>query len=150
MFRVFRVFSCVRHGSSSAEKCTSGSPWPREHPPSTPRCPRGVSRVWAWDWRRGLLSFPFPLNLSLHCPILLNISLLCPPYNPSSQINPWSVPRVLKLRSNVSDVFPEVLNLSSEVSECKPLRGGRRAAARGGVGPPRPGRAVQLTLSNPR
>jgi hypothetical protein len=31
------------------------------------------------------------------------------------------VPEVLKLSSNVSDVFPKVLKLSSEVSECKPL-----------------------------
>ena len=29
--------------------------------------------------------------------------------------------RLLKLTSNVSDVFPKVLKLSSEVSECKPL-----------------------------
>jgi len=28
---------------------------------------------------------------------------------------------VLKLSSNVSDVFPKVLKLSFEVSECKPL-----------------------------
>jgi hypothetical protein len=28
---------------------------------------------------------------------------------------------VLKFSSNVSDVFPKVLKLSSEVSECKPL-----------------------------
>ena len=31
---------------------------------------------------------------------------------------------MLKLSSNVSDVFPKVLKLSSEVSECKPLAGG--------------------------
>jgi len=31
------------------------------------------------------------------------------------------MPKVLKLSSDVSDVFPKVLKLSSEVSECKPL-----------------------------
>jgi NADPH-dependent glutamate synthase beta subunit-like oxidoreductase len=31
---------------------------------------------------------------------------------------------VLKLSSNVSDAFPKVLKLSSEVSECKPLPAG--------------------------
>jgi len=33
-------------------------------------------------------------------------------------------PKVLKLSSDVSDVFPKVLKLSSEVSECQPLVGG--------------------------
>jgi len=32
---------------------------------------------------------------------------------------------VLKLSSNVSDVFPKVFKLSSEVSECKPLHIGQ-------------------------
>jgi CRP-like cAMP-binding protein len=32
---------------------------------------------------------------------------------------------VIKLSSNVSDVFPKVLKLSSEVDECKPLLTGR-------------------------
>ena len=31
---------------------------------------------------------------------------------------------MLKLSSNVSDVIPKVLKLSSEVSECKPLQPG--------------------------
>ena len=34
---------------------------------------------------------------------------------------------MLKLSSNVSDVFPEVLKLSFEVSECKPLEAGKTA-----------------------
>jgi len=34
---------------------------------------------------------------------------------------------VLKLSSDVSDVFPKVLKLSSEVSECKPLVSGMPA-----------------------
>jgi hypothetical protein len=38
---------------------------------------------------RGLHSFPFPLNLSLLCPVLLTLSLLCPPDKPS---NPWMWP----------------------------------------------------------
>jgi len=38
-----------------------------------------------------------------------------------TQTNPWMVPKLLKLSSNVSEVFPKVLKLSSEVSECKPL-----------------------------
>jgi len=33
---------------------------------------------------------------------------------------------VLKLSSNVRDVFPKVLKLSCEVSECKPLHIGLR------------------------
>ena len=37
---------------------------------------------------------------------------------------------MLILSSNVSDVFTKILKLSSEVSECKPLAGGRRAASR--------------------
>jgi hypothetical protein len=32
---------------------------------------------------RGLHSFPFPLNLSLLCPVPLNSSSHCPPYNPT-------------------------------------------------------------------
>jgi hypothetical protein len=40
---------------------------------------------------------------------------------------------MLELSSNVSDVFPEVLKLSCEVSECKPLAVGREPA-RDGVG----------------
>jgi hypothetical protein len=38
-----------------------------------------------------------------------------------TQITRGCVPKVLKLSSNGSDVFPKVLMLSSEVSECKPL-----------------------------
>jgi len=38
-----------------------------------------------------------------------------------TQIDPWMVPKVLKLSSNVSDAFLQVLKLSSESSECKPL-----------------------------
>ena len=37
---------------------------------------------------------------------------------------------MLKLSSYVSDVFPEVLKLSSEVSECKPLGVGEAARPR--------------------
>ena len=33
------------------------------------------------------------------------------------------------MSSNVSDVFPNLLKLSSEVSECKPLQRGAAAAA---------------------
>ena len=33
--------------------------------------------------------------------------------------------KVHKLSCNVSDVFPKVLEFSSEMSECKPLGGGR-------------------------
>ena len=40
---------------------------------------------------------------------------------------------MLKLSSNVGDVYPKVLKLSSEVSECKPLVQGRAAPARGAV-----------------
>jgi hypothetical protein len=36
---------------------------------------------------------------------------------------------VPKLSSNVSDVFPKVLKLSSEVSECKPLELGNNIYA---------------------
>jgi hypothetical protein len=36
--------------------------------------------------------------------------------------------KVLKLSSNVIDAFPKVLKLRSEVSECKPLHGGRGGA----------------------
>jgi len=39
---------------------------------------------------------------------------------------------MLKMSSKVSDVFPGVLKLSSEVSECKPLQGGR--SGHGGLG----------------
>jgi hypothetical protein len=39
---------------------------------------------------------------------------------------------VLKLSSNVSDVFPKFLKLSSEVSECKPLVIGPDCAPRQG------------------
>jgi len=38
---------------------------------------------------------------------------------------------MLKLSSNVSDVFPKVLKLSCEVSECKPLTVGREHACDG-------------------
>ena len=72
--------------------------------------------------RGGLNSFPFPLNLSLICPFPLNLSLFYSPHNP--KITRGCVPRALKLSSNVKDVFPMVLELSSEVSECKPLGGG--------------------------
>jgi len=43
---------------------------------------------------------------------------------------------VLKLSSNVSDAFPKVLKLSSEVSECKPLAAGsgQGQEAQGGGG----------------
>jgi hypothetical protein len=36
---------------------------------------------------RGLHSFPFPLNLSLLCPIPLLLSSLCPPYNPNQTVD---------------------------------------------------------------
>jgi hypothetical protein len=39
---------------------------------------------------------------------------------------------VLKLSSTVSDVFPKVLKLSPEVSECKPLHEGQRRRGRRG------------------
>jgi hypothetical protein len=32
---------------------------------------------------RGLHSFTFPLNLSVHCPFPLNLSVLWPAYNPN-------------------------------------------------------------------
>ena len=67
---------------------------------------------------RGLHSFPFPLNFSLLCPFPLYPSSLCPPY---TLITRGCVQKVLKLSSNVSDVFPKVLELSFELSECKPL-----------------------------
>jgi len=57
---------------------------------------------------------------------------------------------VLKLSSNVSDVFPKVLKLSSEVDECKPLpigggpgRGPRAAQPVPSL-PQSPGSAVQV------
>ena len=68
---------------------------------------------------RGLHSSTSQLNLSSLCSFPLNLSLLCPPCNP--KLTPGCVPKVLKLSSNVSDVFPKVLKLSSEVSLCKPL-----------------------------
>ena len=69
---------------------------------------------------RGLHSFSFPLNLSALCPFPFNLSLHCPHM---TQINPWMCPLrayVLKFSSNVRDVFPKVLKLSSEVA-CRPL-----------------------------
>ena len=67
---------------------------------------------------RGSHSFPFPPNLSLRCPFPLNLS---------TQSTRGCVPKVLMLSSNGSDVFPKVLKLSFEVSECKPLLEGHVA-----------------------
>ena len=62
---------------------------------------------------------------------------------------------MLKLSSNGSDVFPKVLKLSFEVSECEPLGVGGQASRPGGAGRharagPGPGRAVQLDPIKPK
>ena len=55
---------------------------------------------------------------------------------------------MVKLSSHVSDVFPKVLKLSSEVSECKPLAGGgARPHLRPAVAQ---GRAVQFDPMKPK
>jgi hypothetical protein len=40
-----------------------------------------VKRKAAQGDRQGLTLFPFPLNLSLPCPLPFNLRSLCPPYN---------------------------------------------------------------------
>ena len=59
---------------------------------------------------------------------------------------------MLKLSSNVCDVFPKVLKMSSEVSECKPLGGGE--GCEGGDQQVEvhetPGRAMQVEPIKPR
>ena len=82
-----------------------------------------LTAIYAGMMARGLLSFPFPLNLSLLCPFPLNLSSLVPPNNPNQPVDVSQGAQVEL--SNVSDVFPKVLKLSSEVSECKPLDDGR-------------------------
>ena len=94
-----------------------------------------------------LVRIPAQLELTLSLSAQLKLTM--------SSIQPKStrgcVPRVLKLSSNVSDVFPKVLKLSSEVSECNPLvgtlyKGWERSSHRGvlTVRPRQRGKAVQV------
>ena len=84
-----------------------------------------------------LVRIPAQLELTLSLSAQLKLTM--------SSIQPKStrgcVPRVLKLSSNVSDVFPKVLKLSSEVSECTLVPRGRHPLA--GVGAQRRGHAVR-------
>ena len=62
---------------------------------------------------------PISAQLELTLPLSAQLEIAQSPI--PSQSTHGCVPKVLKLSSNVSDVFPKVLKLSSEVSECKAL-----------------------------
>ena len=65
---------------------------------------------------------PISAQLELTLPISAQLELTWSPTYPN--LTHGCVPKVHKLISHVSNVFPKVLELSSEVSECKPLAAG--------------------------
>ena len=69
--------------------------------------------------RQGLTLVPIPAQLEVTLPLSAQLQLNLSSIQPKPTRG--CVPKVLKLSSNVSDVFPKVLKSSSEVSECKPL-----------------------------
>ena len=69
---------------------------------------------------------PISAQLELTLPLSAQLKLALSPTRP--KLPRGCGPKVLKVSSNVSDVFPKVLKLSSEVSECKPLPDGRDGA----------------------
>ena len=90
--------------------------------------------------RQGLTLFSISAQLELPLPISAELELpLSPTYPKFTQ---GCVPEMLKLSCNVSDVFPKVLKLSSEVSECKPLHAGPGSGGHHGGG----GHRQELTL----
>ena len=92
----------------------------------------GSTTFWisSWCWRQGLTLVPISAQLGLTLPLSAQLKLTLSPKYP--RLTRECVPKVLRLSSNVSDVFPKVLKLSSEESECKPLVGGQAAPACGG------------------
>jgi len=68
---------------------------------------------------QGLTLVPISAQLQLTLPLSAKLKLTSSPMLP--KLTHGCGPIVLKLSSTVSDVFPKVLKLSSEVGECKPL-----------------------------
>jgi len=78
-------------------------------------------RAWARvlrGLRQGVTLVPISAQLELTASISAQLKLTMSPVQP--KCTRGCVSKVLKMSSNVSDVFPEVLKLSSEMSECKP------------------------------
>ena len=69
--------------------------------------------------RQGLTLVSISAQLELTLPLSAQLKLTLSPI--LTKLTRGCVPEVLKLSSNVIDVFLKVLKLSSEVSECKPL-----------------------------
>ena len=69
----------------------------------------------------------------LTLPLSSQLKLTVSPIKPNAAHG--CVPNVLKLSFTVSDVFPKVLQLSSEVSECKPLGAGGVGTGGSGAAP---------------
>jgi len=78
---------------------------------------------------QGLTLVPVPAQLELTMPPSAQLKPTLSPAQPNFTHGCGS--KVLKLSSNVSDVFPKVLKLSSEVSECKPLACGTASPRQG-------------------
>jgi hypothetical protein len=91
--------------------------------------------------RRGLTLVPNSAQLELTLPLSAQRMLTLSPIYP--RLTRECVSRVLKLSSNVSDVFPKMLKLSSEVSEWKPLASGTRGFCGSGKRKPKPSNVWQ-------
>jgi len=91
-------------------------------PPSSSSSSSCCRRGWCalgWPCTQGLTLVPISAQLELALPLSAQLKLTLAPTQP--KFTRGCGPKVLKLSSNVSDVFLKVLKLSSEVSECKPL-----------------------------
>jgi hypothetical protein len=84
-----------------------------------PRAPQRCGRGTPGARAQGLTLVPISAQLELTLPLSAQLKITLSPIQP--KLIRGCVPKVLKLSSNMSDVFPKALKLSSEVSECKPL-----------------------------
>jgi hypothetical protein len=128
--RAFTFTLKVSHAPIAAGVFVVKGPTVRARMTTRRRSPSWGSGRRSTTWRvlrQGLTLVPVSAQLEITLPRSAQLMLTLSPVQP--KVTRGCVPRVLKLSSNVSDVFPKVLKLSFEVSECKPLHHGVDLAA---------------------